>query len=172
MSMWSNGSRLSLITNNVGGSEKSRFDFDTFSLLGAGVLGDCLCALADRVLGKFAWKQQTDGRLYFATGDRRATIVVGQTGRLGSDALKDVIDETVHYRHGLAADSRVGVHLLEDLVDVDGVRLPSPPLSLLVPGSDGLGLAGRLLRAFARWFWWHRFSVSTTNDGRRTVQAH
>ena len=120
-------------------------------LLGAGVLGDGLGALADGVLGQLAGKQQADGRLDLATRDRRAAVVVRQTRRLGGDALEDVVDERVHDRHGLAADARVGVDLLQHLVDVDGVAFPSPPLALLVSRADGLRLAGGLLRSLACW---------------------
>ncbi len=128
---------------------------DVSALLGAGVLGDGLGALADGVLGKLAGQQETYGSLYLAARDGRTTVVVGQAAGLGRYALEDVVDEAVHDRHGLAADARVGVDLLEDLVDVDGVRLPSPPLALLVPGAYGLCLAGGLLGSLARWFGWH-----------------
>jgi hypothetical protein len=133
----------------------------TTCLLGAGVLGDGLGALADGVLGELARQQQTNGSLDFATGYRRTTIVVSQTRSLGSDALEDVVDEAVHDRHGLAADAGVRVDLLEHLVDVDGVALPSSPLALLVSRTYGLGLAGRLLRSLARWFGWHSVRVKT-----------
>lgn len=121
-------------------------------LLGARVLGDGLGALADGVLGQLSGQQETDGRLDLAARDRRTTVVVRQTGGLGRYALEDVVDEAVHDRHGLAADARVGVDLLEDLVDVDGVALPSPPLALLVSRAHGLGLARGLLRSLASWF--------------------
>src|SRR5580692_4908101 len=62
--------------------------------LGARVLGDGLGSLADGVLGELAGQQETDGRLYLAAGDRRATVVVCETGCLGGDALEDVVDET------------------------------------------------------------------------------
>ena len=136
------------------GSEKSRF-FVVLALLGAGVLGDGLGTLADGVLGKLAWQQEADGRLYLAAGDGRSTVVVREATGLGRYALEDVVDEAVHDGHGLAADAGVGVDLLEYLVDVDGVRLPSPPLALLVAGTDGLCLAGGLLGSLARRFGWH-----------------
>ena len=107
------------------------------------------------MLGQLSGQEQPDGRLDFATGDRRATVVVGEAGGLGGDALEDVVHEAVHDRHGLAADAGVGVDLLEDLVDVDGVALPSPPLALLVSGAHGLGLAGGLLGSLTRWLRWH-----------------
>lgn len=124
-------------------------------LLGAGVLGDGLGTLADGVLGELAGQQETDGRLDFAARDRRAAVVVGEARGLGGDALEDVVHEAVHDRHGLAADAGVRVDLLQHLVDVDGVALPSPPLALLVSGAHGLGLAGRLLRSLTRWLRWH-----------------
>ena len=36
------------------------------------------------------------------------------------------------------------MHLLEDLVDVDGVRFLSPPLLLLIAGANGFSLTGLL----------------------------
>lgn len=134
------------------------------SLLGRRVLGDGLRALADGVLGQLSGQQQTDGRLDLATGDRRTTVVVRETGRLGGDALEDVVDEAVHDRHRLAADARVGVDLLEHLVDVDGVRLSSSALALLVAGPHGLRLAGGLLRSLARWFRWHSLAYDVFNE--------
>jgi hypothetical protein len=124
-------------------------------LLGRRVLGDCLGAFADGVLGQLAGQQQTHGRLDLATRDRRAPVVVSQTRRLGGNALEDVVDEAVHDAHRLAADARVRVHLLQHLVDVDGIAFPSSPLLLLVSCAGGLGLARSLLGAFRSWFRWH-----------------
>ncbi len=109
------------------------------------------------MLGELARQQQTHCRLDFAARYRRTPVVVSKTRRLGSNALKDVVDKAVHDRHGLAADARVRVDLLEHLVDVDGVALPSSPLSLLVAGSYGFRLAGGLLRSLASWLRWHLF---------------
>lgn len=93
----------------------------TERLLGRGVLGDGLGALADGVLGQFTRQEQTNCRLDLAAGDRRTTVVVSQTRSLGGDAFEDVVDEAVHDAHGLGADAGVWVHLLQDFVDVDGV---------------------------------------------------
>ena len=41
------------------------------------------------------------------TGERR-------TGRLGRDALEDIVDERVQDGHSLVRDTRVGVDLLQD----------------------------------------------------------
>ena len=124
-------------------------------LLGRRVLGDGLGALADGVLGQLSGQQQTDGRLDLAARDRRPAVVVRQTRRLGGDALEDVVDERVHDAHRLGADARVGVHLLQDLVDVDGVAFTSSPLLLLVAGARGFRLARGLLRSLTRWLRWH-----------------
>ena len=111
------------------------------------------------MLGKLTRQQKTYGRLDFAARDRRASVVVSKTRRLSSDAFEDVVDEAVHDRHRLAADARVGVDLLQHLVDVDSVALPSSPLSLLVASSHGFRLAGGLLRSLASWLRWHYFFV-------------
>ncbi len=80
---------------------------------------------------------------------------MGQTRSLSSDPLEDVIHERVHDGHGLAGDTSVGVDLLQHLVDVDGVRLPPPPLPLLVSSTLGLCLGGGLLGSLGCSFGWH-----------------
>ena len=119
------------------------------NLLGAGVLGDGLGSLRDGVLGQLSGKEKSDSSLDLPGGDGGPLVVVSQTGSLSSNTLKDVVDKRVHDAHGLAGDTSVGVHLLQHLVDVDGVGLlPSQLLFLLVSLGDGfLGLA-RLLGSF------------------------
>ena len=73
---------------------------------------------------------------------------MGKTGSLSGNALEDVIHEGVHDGHGLAGYTSVGVHLLQDFVDVDGVGFPPPPLPLLISSTCGLCLAGGLLCSF------------------------
>ena len=124
-------------------------------LLGAGVLRHCLGTLGYGVFGKLAGQQEANGSLDFATGYRRASVVVSQTRGLCSDALEDVVDEAVHDRHRLAADASIRMYLLENLVDVDGIALPSSPLALLVSSANGFRLAGSLLRSLASWLRWH-----------------
>ena len=115
-------------------------------LLGAGVLGDSLGSLRDGVLGKLTWQEEPHSGLDFTGGDGGPLVVVGELACLSSDALKEVIDKGVHDAHGLGGDTGVWVHLLEDLVDVDGVRLlPLLVLLLLVTLGDGFCcLAGSL----------------------------
>ena len=89
---------------------------------------------------------EADGSLDLPTGDRVLLVVVSQSRGLSRDPLEDVVDEGVHDAHGLAGDAGVGVDLLQDLIDVDGVALLAvlPPLLL----ARGLGLGGGLLFAF------------------------
>lgn len=130
-------------------------DFCCSSLLGASVLGHSLGTLRHGVLGQLSGQQETDGGLDFSGGDGGPPVVVSQTGCLGSDALEDVVHEGVHDGHGLGADASVGVDLLQDFVDVDGVGFPPPPLLLLLAGPRGLGLGGGFFRSLGCWFGWH-----------------
>ena len=113
-------------------------------LLGGGVLGDSLGTLRDGVLGQLTGEEQSNGSLDLPRGDCASLVVVGQTAGFGGDALEDVVHERVHDRHSLGGDTGVRVDLLQHLVDVDGVRFLPPPLLLLVPCADSLGLAGFL----------------------------
>ena len=114
-------------------------------LLGGGVLGDSLGALRDGVLGQLAGEEETDGGLDLAGRDGGALVVVGETAGLGGDALEDVVYEGVHNAHSFARNPRVGVDLLEHLVDVDSVGLLPALLLLLVSLGDVLlGLTGLL----------------------------
>ena len=116
---------------NIGGPKKDRlFSLDVFrDLLGAGVLGDSLGALRDGVLGELTGEEEPDSGLDLAGGDGGPLVVVGQTAGLSSDSLKQIVDEGVHDAHGLAGDASVGVNLLKNFVDVDGVGLlPLLPL--------------------------------------------
>lgn len=115
------------------------------NLLGAGVLGDCLGSLTDSVLCKLSWEEKPDGGLHLPAGDGGALVVVSKTRCFGGDSLEDVVDEAVHDAHGLAGNSSVRVHLLEDFVDVDCVTLLPPALLLLISLGDVLlGLSGLL----------------------------
>lgn len=135
-------------------------DLERSASLGAGVLGDGFGAFTHGVLGQFSRQQEPDGSLDLPGGDGRAFVVVSQTRRLGGNALEDVVDEAVHYAHGLARDSSVRMYLLQDLVDVDSVALLPLTLLLLVGLADVLlGLTG-LLHRFAARFRWHDSSIS------------
>ena len=89
-------------------------------LLGGGVFGDGLGAFRHCVLGQLTGQKQTDCSLDFPAADGRALVVVCQTAGFSCDSFEDVVDERVHDRHGLGADTGVGVHLLQHFVNVDG----------------------------------------------------
>jgi len=107
------------------------------------------------MLGQFTWEQQTDCCLDLSAGDGGSLVVVCKTRRFGSNALENVVDKAVHDAHGFSRNTGVGVDLLHDLVDVDAVAFPPPPLPLLVPGSYGLCLGHGLLGSLASCFGWH-----------------
>ena len=109
-----------------GGLEKGRWGSKAGNrLLGAGVLGDSLGSLRDGVLGQLSGQDQTDGGLDFPAGDGGTLVVVGKTRSFTGNSLENIVDERVHDAHSLAGDTSVGVDLLQDLVDVDGITLTS-----------------------------------------------
>ena len=130
---------------NCGGPEESRWGCGAIALFGSRVLGDGLGALADCVLGQLSGKQQTYRGLHFAAGDGGFLVIVGETRRLCRDPLEDIVDEAVHNTHGATRDSRVGMDLFHDLVDVDAVTLLTRPSPLLVSGSRDSAVSGLLL---------------------------
>jgi len=97
------------------------------------------------VFGEFSGEEESDGGLDFPGGDGGALVVVGETRGLRSDAFEDVVDEGVHDGHGFGGDSGVRVHLLQHLVDVNGVGLLPLLVSLLLPLRNVLRLRHCLL---------------------------
>jgi len=98
------------------------------------------------VLGQLSGQEETDRGLDLARGDGGPLVVVSQTASLGGDTLEEVVDKGVHDGHGLGGHSGVGVHLLQHLVDVDGVGFLPLLLALLAIalGNALLGLTGLL----------------------------
>jgi len=131
-------------------------------LLGARIFGHGLGALAHGVLGQLTRQQQAHARLYFTTRYGRTAIVVRQLGRLVGDALENVIDKRVHDAHGLGRDARVGMHLLQHFVNVDGIRLFAFLVAFLAAVALGARFAHRLAHGFLGSFcwrlWWHSLS--------------
>ena len=132
---------LGPISNNIHSPAKKRTFLHKSSSLGAGVFGDGLRSLGYGVLGKFSWQQQSHGSLDLPRGNGGPLVVVSELGGLGCDSLEDVIDEGVHNAHGFGRDTGVGMDLLKNFVDVDGVGfLPLLALgSLLTSSLLGLG---------------------------------
>ena len=129
------------------------------NLLGAGVLGDGLGSLRDGVLGQLSGQEETDRGLDLARGDGGPLVVVSQAASLGGDALEEVVDEGVHDGHGLGGHSGVGVHLLQHLVDVDGVGFLPLLLALLAVSLGGRGFAC-LLGGLSGSLGWHGVDVA------------
>ena len=124
-------------------------------LLRGSVLCDGFSALRDGVLGQFTREEEPDSSLDFPGGDGGPLVVVGQTGSLSSDPLKDVVDKGVHDAHGLGGDTGIGVNLFQHLVDVDGIGFLPFAVFLLVGLGNGLCGLSCLLGGFSRYFWWH-----------------
>ena len=98
------------------------------------------------MLGQLSGQDQTDGGLDFPAGDGGTLVVVGKLGSFTGNTLEDIVDEGVHDSHSFAGDTSVGVDLLQDLVDVDGITLTS-----LLPAASlacWLGGLSSLLGAF------------------------
>ena len=96
------------------GRKKSR-------LLGGLVLGNSLGSLSDSVLDELTRKEELDCGLDLTGGDGGLLVAVSKTTGLGSDPLKQIVDHGVEDTHGLGMDTSVGVDLLHDPPDVDGV---------------------------------------------------
>jgi len=97
------------------------------------------------VLGQLPGQQEAHDVHHHPVGDGVPLVVIAQLADLGGDPLEEVVDVAVHDRHGLGGDAGVRVHLLQHLVDVDGVRLlPLALALLLVTLGDGLGSLARL----------------------------
>lgn len=71
------------------------------------------------MLGEFSRQDQPHARLNLPTGDCRLLVILREPRRLLRQFLENINDETVHYPHGVARDSDIRMHLLQDFVDVD-----------------------------------------------------
>ena len=133
-------------------------------LLAAGVLGDSLGSFADGVLGQFTRQEETNCSLDFARRDRFLLVLERETRSFGSDTLEDVVDEGVHDAHGLGRNSDIGVDLLQDVVDVDGIGLLPLGLLLLVSLGDGLGGLSCSFGSLSGGLWGHVDRFGSTDE--------
>ena len=101
------------------------------------VFGDGLGSLRNGMSGELSREDELDGRLNFPGWESSPLVEADELWSLSGNAIKGVVDEGVQDVHGLLGDSDVGVHLLEDLVDVDGEGLNSSSSGLAV--DRGLG---------------------------------
>ena len=123
-------------------------------LLVGGVLGHGLGALGDGVFGQLTRQDKADGSLNLAAGERLALGVADELASLSADALEDVVHERVHDRHGLLGHTRVGVDLLQDLVDVHREGLGALLLLLALGGLlFGWGLLGGIVKVVGGLVW-------------------
>ena len=99
------------------------------------------------MLGELTGEEESTSSLDLSGRDGRLLVDLGQSGGLATNSVKDVVHERVHDGHGLGGDSLVGVHLLQDLVDVDAEGLLSG-LSVLAGTGGGLGGFGNVLWHF------------------------
>ena len=85
-------------------------------------LGNSLGTFRYGVFGQFTRKHEADGRLNLATAQRSLLVVRRELSSLRGNAFKDIVNKRVHDRHALLGNTRVGVNLLQDLVNVRRVR--------------------------------------------------
>ena len=102
----------------MGGPEKGRF-LANFCLLGLGVFGDSLSTLRDGMFGKFTGKEKSDSGLNFSRWNRSFFIVSSKSVSLRGNTLENIPNEGIHDFHGFGGNSSVGMHLFQNLVDVD-----------------------------------------------------
>ena len=106
--------------------------------VGGLVLGNSLGSLRDSVLDELTRKEELDCGLDLTGGDGGLLVAVSKTTGLGSDPLKQILGHGVEDARGLGVETSVGVDLLQNPLDVDGVgRLPPPSLPLLLVSLDG-----------------------------------
>ena len=111
------------------------------SVPGGLVLGNSLGSLSDSVLDELTRKEELDCGLDLTGGDGGLLVAVSKTAGLGSDPLKQIHVHGVEDAHGLGMDTNVGVDLLQNPLDVDGVGLLPPPSLLLLLVSLGAGVS-------------------------------
>ena len=75
------------------------------------------------MLGKLSWKEKSHCSLNLAGRKGRLLCVSRQAGSFQSKSLKDIVNEGVEDGHSLLGDASVWVHLLQNFIDVRGVRL-------------------------------------------------
>ena len=98
------------------------------------------------MLGKLTGKHETNGGLDLTRRESGLLVVGGKLSGLTGDTSEDIVNEGVHDGHTLLADTSIRVDLLEDLVDVGGVRFDALLGALLLVAAGGLlGSLGRSL---------------------------
>lgn len=108
------------------------------------------------MLSQLTREQKPDGSLNLPGGDGRSLVVVSQAGGFSGDALENVVHKAVHDRHGLAGNSGIGMNLLQNFVDVNGIALLPLLLTIfLVSLGDVFRRLSSLLDGFTAGFGCH-----------------
>jgi hypothetical protein len=126
------------------------FFFLFFFALRRREFGHGLCSFGHGVLGQLTGKHQANSGLDLSARQSGLLVVSGKLSGFGGDALEDIVDKGVHDGHTLLRDTGVGVDLLQDLVNVGGVRFDSL-LLFLSSGSGLLDRGGSLLGGLLGW---------------------
>jgi len=93
------------------------------------------------VSGELSGEDELDGRLDLSGGESSSLVESDQLGALSGDSVEGVVDEGVDDVHGFLGDADVGVHLLENLVDVDREGFNSSSSGFSVGSSRALGFS-------------------------------
>lgn len=115
------------------------------------------------MFGQLSGQKESHSRLNLPTGDGRPFVVMAESTGFTSNSLEDVVDEGVHNRHRLRADSSVGMDLFQHLIDVAGVGLLPPPLLLLVGLSHFRGFSG-FFSSLCAGLGWHFSETSQKSE--------
>ena len=110
------------------------------------VFGDGFSSFRNGMSGKFSGEDELDSWLDLSGRKSSSLVESDELGSFGGNSVEGIVDEGVHDVHGLLWDSDIGVHLLEDLVDVDGEGLDSSSSGFLV--SSGFFCLGWFLSHF------------------------
>ena len=122
------------------------------NLLGGSIFRYSFGSFGDGVLRQFSGKQEPDCRLYFPRCNSRSLIVVGEPARFRGNSFENIVNERIHYGHGLGWNTGVRMNLLENFVYVNAVTLLPLTFPLLIAlGNRFLSFAS-LLRGFTRSF--------------------
>ena len=98
------------------------------------------------MLGEFSRQHETNSRLNLATAQSSLLTERRKTTGLSGNTIKDIVNEGVHDGHALLGDTRIGMDLLENAVNVS-----RPRFGTLLVALGSRSLLGCLLgRLFGR----------------------
>ena len=89
------------------------------------VFGDSFSSLRNCVSCQLSGEDELDSWLDLSGRKSSSLVESDELGALSGDSVESVMNEGVDDVHGLLGNADIGVHLLKDLVDVDGEGLNS-----------------------------------------------